>query len=84
MQKIKDLSRNHVKLGFRKFSKQDREIVPADIAEKAKKDGVVQKRKDGKWGIISFKTKPATWWSSSYDTKKDAESALRGYWANKH
>lgn len=68
----------------KEYSKQDREVVPADIAKKAKKDGVIQKRRDGKWGIISFKTKPATWWSSSYDTRDDAEAALRGYWANKH
>ena len=65
------------------YSKQDREVVPADIAKKAKKEGVVQKRPDGKWGIISFKTNPATWWSSTYDTKESGEDALKAYWVNK-
>ena len=30
-----------------------REKVPADIAEKGKKEGVVQKDKDGNWRIFS-------------------------------
>lgn len=78
-----EISGSPVKLGFKKFSKQDREVVPADIAKKAKKEGVVQKRPDGKWGIISFKTNPATWWSSTYDSKESGEDALKAYWVNK-
>lgn len=69
----------------KKYSKgQDRGIVPKDIAEKGKKDGVVQKDEAGNWRIISYKTNPPTFWNSKYETKSNAEAALRGYQANKH
>ena len=68
------------------FSKSavGREVVPPDIAEKGRKEGVIQKDKSGHWRIISYKTKPPTFWNSTYQTKEKAEAALRGYQANKH
>lgn len=65
------------------YSKQDREVVPDDIAEKAKKEGVIQKKPNGKWGIISFKTNPPTWWDAEYDSEESAKKGLSGYFANK-
>lgn len=60
-----------------------REKVPGDIAEKAKKEGVIQKDKNGSWRIISFKTSPPEYWNAHYDTKEDAEKALQAYHANR-
>ena len=34
-----------------------------------------------KWRIKGKKVK---YWPAKYDTKSDAEAALRAYWANKH
>lgn len=34
-----------------------------------------------KWKIKGKKVK---YWNASYDTKADAQAALRAYWANKH
>lgn len=61
-----------------------REKVPQDIAEKARKSGVVQKDSNGVWRIISLKTSPAEYWDAHYDTREDAEKALAAYHANKH
>ena len=73
-----------VKLGFRKFSKQDREVVPADIVKKVKEgDGVIQKDHNGDWRIVSMKTNPPTFWDAHYDSKALASKALGGYFANK-
>ena len=66
------------------YSKQDREVVPDDIANKARKEGVVQKKPNGKWGIISFKTNPPTWWDAEYDSEESAKKGLSGYFVNKH
>lgn len=60
-----------------------REKVPEDIARKAKESGVIQKDRSGDWRIISFKQSPAEFWDAHYDTREDAEAALRGYQANK-
>ena len=60
-----------------------REKVPSDIAKEGKKSGVVQKDKNGKWRIISYKTNPPEFWDAHYDTKEDAEKALDAYHANK-
>lgn len=74
-----------VKLGFKKFSKQDREVVPADIVKKVKDGGgVIQKDHNGDWRIISMKTNPPTFWNAHYDSKALASKALGGYFANKH
>ena len=62
----------------------EREKVPANIAEKARKEGVVQKDSNGVWRIISLKTSPAEYWNAHYDSKEDAEKALSAYHANKH
>lgn len=68
----------------KRFSKkEDREIVPHELAEKAKKEGVVQEY-NGSWRIISFKTNPPTFWSAHYTSKASAEAGLRGYQQSKH
>ena len=64
--------------------KDTREVVDKETAERGKKEGVVQKKPNGKWGIISYKTNPPTWWNASYDTKESGEDALAAYHANKH
>lgn len=61
----------------------DREKVPADIEEKAKNEGVIQKDSSGRWRIISLKTHPAEYWNAHYKTREDAEKALGAYHANK-
>lgn len=64
--------------------KEVREKVDKETAEKAKKDGVIQKKPNGKWGIISFKTNPPEWWSGEgTDTKEESEKMLAAYHANK-
>ena len=55
--------------------------VSEEDLKKAKLDGVVQKRPDGKWGIIAIQKK--LWWSQSYDTEAKAKASLRAYQANK-
>lgn len=65
----------------------DREIVPKDIAEKGRKEGVIQKDKNGKWRIISYKTDPPTFWPNAnggFDTKEEAEDQLAAYHSRKH
>lgn len=61
----------------------DREKVPSDIEKKAREEGVVQKDKNGIWRIISLKSHPAEYWDAHYDTKEDAENALKAYHLNK-
>lgn len=74
----------------KEYSKQDREIVPADIVKKVKDGGgVIQKDHNGDWRIISMKTKTnksgkAEFWSGHYSSKKDASAALGNYWKNKN
>ena len=48
---------------------------------KCPEDGCVQKKDNGKWGVISNKT--GKFWKADYDTKKDAKDALEAYHANK-
>lgn len=86
----KDNNKNNVKLGFKKFSKQDREIVPADIVKKVKDGGgVIQKDHNGDWRIISMKSKtnksgkPEFWPQKSKD-REDMVKILQSYQANKH
>lgn len=67
------------------FSKKEvREKVDKETADKARKEGVIQKKPNGKWGIISFKTNPPEWWSANYETKESADDALAAFHANKH
>lgn len=44
--------------------------------------GCVQKKPNGKWGVISGKT--GKFWDADYDTEEDARAGLRAYFANKH
>lgn len=64
--------------------KDDREIVPKDIAEKGRKEGVIQKDKNGKWRIISYKANPPRFWDSKCDTREECEAQLAAYHARKH
>ena len=48
-------------------------------AEKERTDVIV--KVGNKWRILGKKVK---YWPAEYDTKADAEAALRAYWANKH
>jgi hypothetical protein len=54
-----------------------REKVDPDTLELAKKSGVVQKKPNGKWGIISLKS--GEWWNANYLSRESAESALKAY-----
>ena len=73
----------------KEYSKQDREVVPADIVKKVKDGGgVIQKDHNGDWRIISMKTKTnksgkPEFWDAKYDSKESAQKALGGYFANK-
>lgn len=46
------------------------------------KSGCIQKKENGKWGIISGKT--GKWWDAEYDTKSDAEAGLKAYFVHKN
>jgi len=59
----------------------EREKVSPEMLEKAKTEGVIQKKPNGKWGIISIKAKE--WWIPNYDSRENAEDALKAYHANK-
>jgi len=59
----------------------DREKVSKEMLEKAKIDGVVQKKPNGKWGIISIQA--GEWWNADYDSEDNAKAALAAYHANK-
>lgn len=70
----------------KRFSKKpvgDRELVDSETIKEAKKTSVIQKKPNGKWGIISFKTEKPTWWNADYDTEENALNALRGYHASR-
>jgi hypothetical protein len=62
------------------FSTITRLPVSKEDIEKAKTDGVVQMRPDGKWGIIAIKK--GLWWSQTYSSRENAEKALRAYHAH--
>jgi hypothetical protein len=59
----------------------DREKVSAEDLKKAKEEGVVQKKPNGKWGIISIEAEE--WWQPDYESQEKAENALKAYHANK-
>ena len=59
----------------------NREKVSSDMLERAKKDGVVQRKPNGMWGIISIKK--GEWWDANYKSRSSAEAGLRGYQMNK-
>lgn len=48
----------------------NREVVPKEIAERGKKEGVIQKDNYGNWRIISFKTNPPNSGMLSINQKK--------------
>lgn len=64
----------------REYSAATRLPVSKEDIEKAKTDGVVQMRPDGKWGIIAIKK--GLWWSQTYSSRENAEKALRAYHAH--
>lgn len=63
------------------YSEERMPVSTADM-RKAETDGVVQRRPDGKWGIIAKKKR--LWWSAGYDSRESAEAALRAYHAGRH
>lgn len=69
------------KVAEKVYSEERMPVSPADM-RKAETDGVVQRRPDGKWGIIAKKKR--LWWSAGYDSKESAEAALRAYHAGRH
>ena len=58
---------------------RDRNIVNEE--DKKEDDGVIRKV-GNKWKILRKNRKD--YWDADYKTKKDAQAALRAYWANKH
>lgn len=73
----------------KEYSKQDREVVPADIVKKVKDGGVIQKDHNGDWRIISMKTKTnksgrPEFWPSRFKTKESALDQLQAYQKSKH
>lgn len=50
--------------------------------EDSKEDDGVIRKVGNKWKILKKNRKD--YWDADYKTKKDAEAALRAYWANKH
>lgn len=63
------------------YSEERMPVSSADM-RKAETEGVVQRRPDGKWGIIAKKKR--LWWSAGYDSRESAEAALRAYHAGRH
>lgn len=57
----------------------NREKVSPEMLEKAKTDGVVQQKPNGKWGVISIQE--GEWWLADYDSKEAADAALKAYHA---
>ena len=65
--------------------KDTREVVDKETAERGKKEGVIQKKPNGKWGIISYKANPPRWWDNcDEDSKEKCEEILAAYHANRH
>ena len=65
----------------RVYSEERMPVSAADM-RKAETDGVVQRRPDGKWGIIAKRKR--LWWTAGYDSRETAEAALRAYHAGRH
>ena len=51
------------------------------ISEAEKDEDSVIVKVGNKWRILKKNRKD--YWDAEYDTKKDAQAALRAYWANK-
>lgn len=51
------------------------------ISEAEKDEDSVIVKVGNKWRILKKNRK--NYWDAEYDTKKDAQAALRAYWANK-
>jgi hypothetical protein len=53
------------------------------INEKTKcpEDGCIQKKTNGKWGVISGKT--GKFWDADYNTEEDAKAGLKAYFVRK-
>lgn len=87
---LKKSGKEMKKAAQKEYSKQDREIVPADIVKKVKDGGgVIQKDHNGDWRIISMKTKTnksgkAEFWPSRFKTKESALDQLQAYQKSKH
>jgi hypothetical protein len=71
---------DRVEVSDKTFS-EPREKVSAEMLEKAKTEGVVQQKPNGKWGIISIEA--GEWWKPDYESEDKAKNALEAYHANK-
>lgn len=60
---------------------RDRKFRKSFITEAEKDDDGVIKKVGNKWRILKKNRKD--YWDAEYDTKADAQAALRAYWANK-
>jgi hypothetical protein len=67
---------------LRNKSYSEREKVPDDILEKAKKEGVVQKDHQGRWRIVSIQKKE--FWDAIYPSKERGREALAAFHIHKH
>lgn len=57
-----------------------KDYIIEQIKGKCPADGCIQKKPSGKWGIISNKT--GKFWPQDYDSKENAENALKAYHAH--
>lgn len=55
-------------------------VVDEEVSKKNEVEDCIVKVKN-KWKIRGNKVK---YWDADFDTKKDAQAALRAYWAGKH
>lgn len=53
----------------------------SDSMDKCPADGCIQKKPNGKWGVISNKT--GKFWKANYDSEEDAKKGLEAYHAQK-
>ena len=75
-----DNMKESVKQVSEKALKRFKAYTESFIKEAEKEEGVIRKV-GNKWRILKKNRKD--YWPAEYDTKADAEAALRAYWANK-
>jgi len=67
---------------YEELEERVKKLEDALCNEEDKDDDGVIRKVGNKWKILRKNRKD--YWDADYDTKKDAEAALRAYWANKH
>ena len=76
---LKDIFGVIIKNKYSVTAMEKRNKYQVNEEEKERTDVIV--KVNGKWRIKGRKTR---YWPAEYDTKADAEAALRAYWANKN